>query len=223
MNRKTETHRQMNHIHPQALAATSGHHFLPPQATSRRAGQKCRLCHFSLKSEDGDDIAAGLCASCKTNPEAQELAPVSGTLNTANATQPFASMVAAVTGEKVPVPPRAFSEADLSLIRRIGAFMSAPKLLDILNERLACDLGSDDSPYTLEQLNMAIQEVHGAGNPASLGRDWPSVRKLLAQARRAGVLDQINEQVINDFAVVFQLNAKQVVELKDIVLGAKED
>ena len=51
----------------------------------------------------------------------------------------------------------------------------------------------------------------------------PSVRKLLAQARRAGVLDQINEQVINDFAVVFQLNAKQVVELKDIVLGAKED
>ncbi|CAN7781904.1 hypothetical protein LJR175_008177 [Variovorax sp. LjRoot175] len=213
----------MNHIHPQTLAATKANHFLGTQTGLRRAGHKCRLCHFSLKREDGDDIATGLCASCKVSPEAVELAPAPGVLNGAIATQPFANMVAAVTGKKVPVLPRAFSEADLALIRKIGAFMPAPKLLDILNERLTCDLGSDEDLYTLEQLNTAIQEVHGGGDPASLGRDWPSVRKLLAQARRAGVLDQISEHVINDFAVVFQLNAKQVVELKDIVLGAKED
>ncbi|PNG49171.1 hypothetical protein WDL1P2_00432 (plasmid) [Variovorax sp. WDL1] len=170
-------------------------------------------------------MTKGLCASCKTNPEAQELKYEAGASSGAQASapQPFANMVAAVTGEKVPVPPRAFNDADLALIRKIGAFMPAQKLLDILNERLTCDLGAEDNLYTIEQLNTAIAQVHGAGNPEALGRDWPSVRKLLAQARRAGVLDQINEQVINDFAVVFQLNAKQVVELKDIVLGAKED
>ncbi|MCR6481024.1 hypothetical protein NU688_33040 [Variovorax sp. ZS18.2.2] len=151
-------------------------------------------------------------------------------------TLPFANLVKAVMGDPLPVPtgphgtrhspdqlPRGFNDADLALIRKIGAFMPAPKLLGVLNDRLVSDLGPDEEPYTLEQLNTTIKEVHGGSNPALLGRDWPSVRKLLAHARRAGVLEQINEQVINDFAVVFQLNAKQVVELKDIVLGAKED
>ena len=213
----------------------------PTQVFSHQAGlraRRCRHCGFGLRHEDGDDISKGLCGSCKNNPEAGEpaasaVAPMER-VAPAEAPRPFAGLVAAVTGEHPPMPTaaapsgrlaraRPFSDADLAMIRKIGAFMPEQKLLDILNERLACDLGSDEVPYTLEQLTAAIQEAHGASNPVALGRDWPSLRKLLAQARRSGVLDQINEQVIDDFAVVFQLNAKQVVELKDIVLGAKDE
>ena len=60
-----------------------------------------------------------------------------------------------------------------------------------------------------------------AGAPAG-GHDWPSLRKLIAKSERSGVLDAIDERVINDFAVVFSLNQKQVLVMKDIVLQAKE-
>jgi hypothetical protein len=212
----------MNHY--QAHAAATGANSLLAKATGHR--RSCRLCTFTLKREDGDDLAAGLCSSCKRSPDATTLglvpAKTAGAPSVA-AAEPFAHMVTAVTGGTLPVPPRAFSEADRALIGRIGAFMAPQKLLNILNERLACDIGSEDVAFSLEQLTAAIQEAHGGSDPTALGRDWPSIRKLLAQARRAGVLDQVNEQVISDFAVVFQLNAKQVVELKDIVLDAKED
>jgi len=231
----------MNPLRSQAPSTTEANPIFVPNVT--RTGLRCRECGFRLKREDGDDLAAALCGSCKTSPEANTLS------NGLGSQEPFASMIAAVTGSSgttslakaargyaanAPVStgtivhtsdsrPRPFNEADRALIRKIGAFMSPSKLLDILNERLACDLGPDEDSYTLDQLTAAIAEIHGAPNPEALGRDWPSIRRLLAQARRAGALDQINEQVIDDFAVVFQLNAKQVVELKDIVLGAKDD
>ena len=44
-----------------------------------------------------------------------------------------------------------------------------------------------------------------------------------AQAKRAGTLDRINEQVINDFAVVFSLSPKHLMRLKDILLQPEED
>jgi hypothetical protein len=213
----------MNHYQAHAATASGANPLLAKAPGHRRS---CRLCTFALKREDGDDLEAGLCSSCKRSPDATALELAAATTASAPAVaaaEPFAHMVTAVTGGKLPVPPRAFSEADRALIRRIGAFMAPQKLLNILNERLACDIGSDDVAFTMDQLTAAIQEAHGGGDPTALGRDWPSIRKLLAQARRAGVLDQVNEQVISDFAVVFQLNAKQVVELKDIVLGAKED
>ena len=61
-------------------------------------------------------------------------------------------------------------------------------------------------------------------DPASLGADDKAALdaahvRLLAQARQSGVLQGINEQVIDDFAVVFQLNPKQVVQLKEILLS----
>lgn len=114
-------------------------------------------------------------------------------------------------------------EADLALIRRIGGYMPPPRILSILNERLLSDLGPDEDTFTLEQVKAAIAAAHGQDDLASQGRDWPSLRKLLAGARRAGTLDRVDETVIADFAVAFQLTAKQVVELKDIVLGAKEE
>lgn len=116
---------------------------------------------------------------------------------------------------------RSFTAAEKGLIRKVHGFMPPQQLLDILNERLVCDLGSTAVPYTMEQLFTEIGSS-GAGTSAT-GHDWPSLRKLLAKAERDGVLATINEQVINDFAVVFSLNQKQVLVLKDIVLQAKEE
>lgn len=115
---------------------------------------------------------------------------------------------------------RPFTAAEKGLIRKVHGFMPTQQLLDILNERLVCDLGPDAVPYAMEQLYAEIGDAAG-GTPAS-GHDWPSLRKLIAKAERAGVLAVIDEQVINDFAVVFSLNQKQVLTLKDIVLQAKE-
>src|SRR3546814_494308 len=92
--------------------------------------------------------------------------------------------------------------------------------LAILNERLMCDLGPDAAQYTLDQLSAQIGDQIQAA-PAG-GHDWGSLRKMLGKASREGLLDLIDEQVINDFAVVYSLNAKQVLNLKDIVLQAKE-
>jgi hypothetical protein len=52
---------------------------------------------------------------------------------------------------------------------------------------------------------------------------WAGLRKLLTQAKRAGTLDQIDEQVISDFAVVFSLSPKQLMRLKDILLHPAAD
>jgi len=99
--------------------------------------------------------------------------------------------------------------------------MSALQLLGILNERLTCDLGGTAAPYTIEQLRAEIASVSSA--VPTTGTDWGSVRKLLAKAQRAGILNTITEEVINDFAVVFSLNQRQVLTLKDIVLQREEE
>jgi hypothetical protein len=54
------------------------------------------------------------------------------------------------------------------------------------------------------------------------GHDWSSLRKLVAKARRDGVLERVTRQVIDDFAVVFSLNARQVLNLHDVLLKAKD-
>lgn len=115
---------------------------------------------------------------------------------------------------------RPFTAADNGLIKKMHGFMPAQQLLDILNERLVCDLGPDATLYTMDQLYAEIGD-HVAV-PVG-GHDWPSLRKLLAKAERDGVLGLIDEQTINDFAVVFSLNSKQVMVLKDIILQAKEE
>lgn len=114
--------------------------------------------------------------------------------------------------------PRAFTPAEKALIGKVHGYMPAQQLLEILNERLAVDLGPDETPHTMEQLYAEIGE---AGIPDG-GHDWSSLRKLLAKARREGVLDAITRQVIDDFAVVFSLSSGQVLRLNDVVLRAKE-
>lgn len=119
-------------------------------------------------------------------------------------------------------PPPEINPAEKALIKRLHGVMSAAKLLELLNERRAADRESNTLRLTAEQLQAEITTV--ADLPSvSAGTDWAGLRKLLAEARRSGVLDAIDEQVLNDFAVVFSCSPKQLVSLKEIVLGAKED
>jgi len=117
--------------------------------------------------------------------------------------------------------PREFTSADKALIRRVHGYMAPLQLLGILNERLVCDMGDSAALYTIDQLKAEIASVTTAV-PAT-GNDWGTLRKLVAKARRQGVLDLVNEQVINDFAVVYSLNQKQVMTIKDILLNGDEE
>ena len=114
---------------------------------------------------------------------------------------------------------RDFTAADKALIRRVHGYMPSLQLLEILNGRLAGDVGIGAVLYTMDQLKAEVASVTAPG--AVHGNDWGALRKLLAKARREGLLDLINEQVINDFAVVYSLNQKQVMTLKDIFLNGE--
>jgi len=177
---------------------------------------------MSIKPEDGDDVANGLCSGCRTAPAAADLAPPPG-VSAAHAATSNSPTPATPAALAAPARPRAFNAADLALIRRVGAIMAPPQLLSVLNERLVADVGSHVTRYSLAQLQDAIAQAHGQASAQRFTRDWPSLRRLLTRARREGVLAQIDEQVINDFAVVFQLTTKQTLELKDIVLPATQE
>ena len=171
---------------------------------------RCRLCTCLLGAEDDDDPALELCGSCRRRPEARRLGlPV-----------PLAQHTAAPAAA-VPRPARDFTEAERALIRKVHGFMPAQQLLALLNERLACDLGPDATPYSMEQLHAAIGGL-ASTTPAG-GHGWAAQRKLIAQARKAGLLDAVTEQLIDDFAVVFSLNPKQVLVLRDTLLQPQED
>jgi hypothetical protein len=228
----------MNHT-PSPSAARRGSPSVPMQGILLGSGSLCRLCIHKLKREDGDDIERRLCASCKDDPVAKDLlplvtpsdasfqaptvAPIAAAPQTSRG--PFANMVADVTGGGLPVTPPtvSFTDADFALIRRIGAFMPVHKLLEILNERRACDLGTDKDPTASSSWWPLSPTCTGPRIRPLLGATGPACASCSHRPAAPGVLEQINNQVIDDFAVVFQLNAKQVVELKDIVLGAKED
>jgi hypothetical protein len=135
------------------------------------AFRKRKLCQCKLSSEIGDDLNALVCGSCKQRPEARRLGKGVG-----NA---FGSA-------------RAFTDAERALISKLHGYMPAAQLLGILNERLMSDVGPDAMLYSMEQLYAEIGEAAAASGGT---RDWPSLRKLLAQARRSGVLEAVSEQV----------------------------
>ncbi|WP_143516244.1 hypothetical protein [Pusillimonas sp. T2] len=172
------------------------------------ANVKCRLCGCRLNESEDDDFSTSVCCSCSTRPEAKRLDV--GTLPQSELRKDIGNQA----------PARGFTPAEKALIRKVHGYMPTAQLLSILNERLICDLGPDAGLYTLDQLTAEIGDLTPV-TPAG-GHDWGSLRKLLAKARRDGLLELISEQTINDFAVVFSLNAKQVLNLKDIVLPAKE-
>jgi len=204
----------------------------PPAAADPPSIPRCRLCGCRLNGAPAsdldapDDLILELCASCKPRPEARRL----GLHVASDAGAPLGSHVARLSSggpgaQAGGRSAREFTPAELSLIQRVHAYMPPAQLLALLNERLACDLGPDAAPYTLEQLQrVARPAVASSSGAASAGdaQHWPGLRQLLARARRAGILARVDAQLIDDFAVVFLLNPKQVIVLKDVVLGAKE-
>jgi len=162
---------------------------------------KCRICQSKLDPrEEGDDVVKRVCGSCGGRPEAKKLGDVA----------------AAAPGALEPA--RAFTVSERSLIRKTCKLMSYDSLLTLLNDRLRDDLGPDANPYTMAQLTAEIGD--SGARVANGARDWTSLRQLLAAARKSGLLARITEQMIDDFAIVFRLTPKQVMELKDIVLLA---
>ena len=166
-----------------------------PLAPNRPSAQRCSLCGCNLNTDPDADRTIPACGSCKARPGPQE--PLK------------------------PQAERAFTEAERSLIRKIHGYMPRLQLLGILNDRLRSDLGPDVRPYGIEQLHAEIAGLPGAKPGGDIG--WAGLRKLLAQAKRAGILDQISVQVIKDFAVVFSLSPKHLMRLKDILLQPAED
>jgi len=126
------------------------------------------------------------------------------------------------TPATTPAAARTFTDAERSLIRQVHGYMPAAQLLGILNARVTGDRGSTATLHTLEQLHAEMAAITATAAPGPIS-DWASLRKILARARAAGILALITEQLIDDFAVVFSLNAKQALSLKDIVLAAAQE
>jgi hypothetical protein len=175
-------------------------------AVPAAAWTRCRLCRGRLNAEAGDDLVRGTCKSCGQRPEAAKL-PIGANVRPAVAPAPPAKPTA-----------RAFTEAERSLIRAMHGYLPAAELLHILNGRLVADLGPGTPLYTLEQLHRAIGDVGGA---AARADDWTSLRRLLVDARKSGVLEAITPAVAEAFAVVFQLSTAQVTHLKDVLEHAR--
>lgn len=165
---------------------------MSPPATTPVAWTRCRGCGCALKPDRGDDLVTGRCQSCGQRPETAKLA----------AAKPAA---------------RAFTDADRSLIRAMHGYLPPAELLRILNERMTADLGPGAPLYTLEGLHRAIGELGGAVR----ADDWSELRRLLAQARKSGVLEVVTPTVAEAFAVLFKLSTAQGTHLKDVLEHAR--
>ena len=167
---------------------------------------KCRLCAVRLNASSAtDDFTRQICGDCRQHPAAKRLGPVPVSTRSASSTA------------------RDFTPAEASLIQKRHRHLPAADLLALLNERLEADLGPDAARYTSEQLRTEVDRVAGGAGGRIAADDWSSLRRLLASARRDGLLERITPRMIDDFAVVFTLSPAQLVRLKDVVLTAKED
>jgi hypothetical protein len=170
------------------------------RAALANIGKRCVLCTVVLT--DDVQIKAGICDDCMERPEVKRRAA-------AAAAKPAAG----------PRPvPRPFTAADRALIQSMGALVPPIDLLRLLNVRLIADLGPDAPRYTPEQLQEELQRVAARQGDGA----WAGLRRILADARRAGVLDRITAEVLDDFATVYQLTPAQHIHLRDVIRGARE-
>lgn len=198
---------------------TSTHSSMSAMAGVLAPSIKCCICGNTLDAVEGDDFEKRLCGVCEERPDAARRVKAAAVGRTSSTTVNLLSPPANAG--------RAFTLADKSLISKLHGYMPHTQLLGILNERLVSDVGQGALLYTKAQLHDEVLAITAAnptagGAPAG-GHDWASLRKILNNAARSGVLEGVTEQVINDFAVVYSLNPKQVLVLKDIVLQAKKD
>lgn len=176
----------------------------------------CRLCGSRLianrvAGKHKDDLQHGLCAECHDRPEARRFLGPAAIVPTVG--RPAAAAAAVVK------QPRGFNAAEKALIRNVHSFMPSAQLLDILNTRLVADVGAAAVPFTLEQLQAEVQQY---ANPAGAD-DWAGLRDILMRARRCGLLAEITVEIINDFAVVWQLSPAQHMHVRDVIRSAQEE
>jgi hypothetical protein len=170
----------------------------------------CRLCEGRM-DDPRDDKANGICWSCKGRPEAARL---QGRVPAAKGIAPLRPPA---SGPRAVKTRPAFTAADKSMIKRLAPVLPVADLLRLLNERLEAN-DPDSLPYALEQLQAELPQAISI----DAGADWAGLRKLLATARRSGVLAQITPQVLADFSVLFSLTPAQVLRLNDVLARAKD-
>jgi len=177
---------------------------LTPAATGT---VRCRYCEARLDASRGDFVNRRVCAQCRQHPSSREPTPA----------PPIGARVATLssiaTGSR---QARAFTTPEKSLIRKVHGFLHAQQLLDLLNDRLVADLGPAVVKYTMEQLQAELVDQVDTTQTS----DWAGLRKTLALARRAGLLDTITPQILDDFTVVYQLSAPQAMRLKEILASS---
>jgi hypothetical protein len=111
------------------------------------------------------------------------------------------------------------TEIEMGLVHKMYKVLPHRELLNVLNERRS---GNPKlAVLTLEDLAASISSMGIA--PPRGDSSWLGTRKLLAAARRSGTLSLITEQLIDDFAIVYSLNARQVMTLKDVALAAADE
>jgi hypothetical protein len=167
-------------------------------------GERCVLCGIRLTTDYW--IARGICGSCSERAEGKALPRDSS----GKAVRPAPRAVQ-------PREPRAFTTADKSLIKHAGRFLAPAQLLETLNARLQADV-ANAVPYTMTQLQAELETVTTTSTPG----DWSDLRRLLAAARKSGVLARISTQTIDDFAIVYRLTGAQKLHLADVLRHAKE-
>lgn len=172
-------------------------------------GPKCRLCECLLDGARGDFISTRLCRECSHRPEARQF-PKAG--------RPGLAMTQPGTRPN----PRSFSDADKALMRSLHGFMPHALLLQTLNNRRVAD-DPRAVPITPAELDAEIRAINATAQRSGGGSDWAMLRRALNAAREAGLLQRITPNIIQDFAVVFQLSPQQLAHLKDIVADANAE
>jgi hypothetical protein len=176
------------------------------------AAPRCKLCGCKLVMGSGDNMEAELCRDCKRRPAA---APASR-IGTANAAPATSAAAVHRPPKGAPLKPRAFSSADVALIKSLH-HLPAAQLLELLNGRHVDD---GFAPFTREQL---YEQWKAVDTDLARAGEWASLRKLLNQARRTGVLAAITPQLVDDFAIVFSLSPAQHMHVRDVIRSAQEE
>lgn len=164
----------------------------------------------------------GVCLDCSSRPEVRRLDPAPAASRRSSRCRLCSCLLepGAVGVAHADPAPRAFTAPDKALIRKMAAHLPSRQLLELLNDRLVADLGPDAPRYTEAMLADEMRLLPSAD--AVKSGDWGGLRRVLATARRSGVLATITEQVIDDFAVIFSLSPAQALRLRDTVQSAQD-
>lgn len=163
----------------------------------------------------------GVCEDCAERAEVRRLGPLAPGAAAPARCRLCGCRMANAGAFAPPAEPRPFTMADKALIRRMANMLPTHLLLELLNDRLMADLGPDAPRYTEAMLSDALRESSGGTAGVGGGSDWASLRRVLAKARRDGLLQRLTTEIVEDFAVVFSLSPAQALRLRETILSAQ--